>query len=101
MEIIAKIINVGALNERQYTNSQTGQQETFKTIGMEVQYGIDVFYVEATQETAERFSKEHTESDLQNKPIFLRIFSVVRSYTDKSGTERKSTELRLNDWKLQ
>ena len=52
MEIIAKITKIGAMNERQYTNRQTGQVETFRTVGVWLYRGGDVIYCEAVQENA-------------------------------------------------
>ena len=98
MEIIAKITKIGAMNERQYTNRQTGQVETFRTVGVWLYRGGDLIYCEAVQENASKLIEAQVQNDLQNTTCFLRLTSMVRDYTDRNNEVHYTTEMRLQAW---
>ena len=100
MEIIAKITKVGAVNERQYTNKQTGAVETFKSVGVWLYRGGDLIYAEAVQETASKLIEAQAKNDMQNRAAFVRLTSMVRDYTDSNGVVHYNTEMRLTNWEL-
>ena len=50
MEIICRIALQGAVQEREYTNQQTGTQEKFATMPFVLQSGGDSFYCEMVQD---------------------------------------------------
>lgn len=54
MEIICRIIEQGALQEREYQNRQTGNTERFASMGFVLQSGGDSFYAEMVQEQARK-----------------------------------------------
>lgn len=99
MEIIAKIINVGAVNERQYTNRLTGKVETFKSVGVWLR-GLEDIYAEAVQETASKLIEAQAKNDMQDRAAIVRLVQRVRDYTDQNGVVHYTTEMRLTDWEL-
>ena len=54
MEIICRIQEQGALQEREYTNQQTGTTEKFATMPFVLQSGADTVYCEMVQEQARK-----------------------------------------------
>ncbi len=57
MEVLAKIENVGTLQQRSFTDQQ-GQQQTFSTLAFVLNLGRDRIYCEAIQETAVNLSTQ-------------------------------------------
>ena len=85
MEIIAKITKIGAMNERQYTNRQTGQVETFKSVGVWLYRGGDVISCEAVQENASKLIEAQVQNDQLNTTCFLCLVSMVCDNSDRSN----------------
>ena len=54
MEIIVRIANQGALEEREYTNQQTGMTEKFASMPFVLQHGTDTIHAEMIQEQARK-----------------------------------------------
>ena len=54
MELQVRIASQGNLEEREFTNNETGQKEKFATMPFVLQHGSDRIYCEMVQEQTER-----------------------------------------------
>ena len=91
MEIICRIFKQLPLEEREFTNQQTGEKEKFASMGFVLQCGCERLYAEMLQEQARKQPQLDT-----NYFYKAYLTSDVRSYIDKMGSERHETRLKLN-----
>ena len=91
MELTVRIVNQGALEEREYTNQQTGQKEKFATMPFVLQHGSDKIYAEMIQEQARK------QGTLDPNYYYVASLSVqARPWTDQQGRQRYETRVVLN-----
>ena len=80
MEALVTIVAVGAYAERQY-QKQDGSSEYFKSRGVTMKRGGDVFYGEMTGELA---SKNRDTQYLSNQPYIVKGFWKQRVWGDNN-----------------
>lgn len=91
MEMICRIVSQGAIEEREYTNSQTGQRETFASMPFVLQHGSDRVYCEMVQEQARK------QPMLDASYYYVASLSAqARPWTDQQGKQRWENRLTLN-----
>lgn len=90
MEIICRIALQGAVQEREYTNQQTGTQEKFATMPFVVQSGGDSYYCEMVQEQA----RKQAVLD-RNYYYKANIQAQARPWKDQQGAEHYENRLVL------
>ncbi len=90
MEIICRIIEQGALQEREYTNQQTGTTEKFASMGFVLQSGGDTFFAEMVQEQARK--QGQLSRDFYYKAA---VALQARPWTDQQGQQRYENRLTL------
>ena len=91
MELTVRIVNQGALEEREFTNQQTGQKEKFATMPFVLQHGSDKIYAEMIQEQARK------QGTLDPNYYYVANLSVqARPWTDQQGRQRYETRVVLN-----
>lgn len=91
MELIVRIQNQGALEEREFTNKQTGQAEKFAVMPFVLQHGGDTIYAEMIQEQARK------QGTLDPNYYYVANLSVqARPWTDQQGRQRYETRVVLN-----
>ena len=93
MEISVTIIAVGAYSERQY-QKQDGSYEYFKSRGVTIKRGGDVFYGEMTGELA---SKNRDTEYFSDKTYIVKGFWKHRTWQDKNGEERHENMFYITD----
>ena len=93
MELIVRIQEQGALQEREYQNRQTGAMEKFASMPFVLSHGGDVFYAEMIQEQARR------QTELSKDFYYVATLQAqVRPWDDQQGG--KHYENRLTQTKL-
>ena len=91
MELTVRIVNQGALEEREYTNQQTGQKEKFAAMPFVLQHGGETIYAEMIQEQARK------QAVLDPNYYYVANLSVqARPWTDQQGRQRYETRVVLN-----
>ena len=91
MELTVRIVNQGALEEREYTNQQTGQKEKFATMPFVLQHGADKIYAEMIQEQARK------QGTLDPNYYYVAYLSLqARPWTDQQGKQRYENRIVLN-----
>ena len=93
MEQLILIQEVGAYSERQY-NRQDGTTEYFKSRGVVMKHGGDVFYGEITGETA---SKNRDTQYQQDHPYVVKGFWKHRTWQDQQGQLRHENMFYITD----
>ena len=96
MEFIAKVKEVCAFNQRNFTDSQ-GEEKMFKSLGFILQIGKHSVYAEAVMEYAELLSKSQADNPLTGKCCWVKISTKLDDFTDKNGNRRYGTTLRLDE----
>ena len=99
MEILVKIKEVHAMNESTYDNKATNTKDVFRSIGVTLDTGSDDLYVEAVQDRAEQLAQQAATEDLKSGFFAVQLSARVREYQDKNGMTRRSTDIRLNNWR--
>lgn len=90
MEIIVRIQEQGALQEREFTNRQTNMQEKFATMPFILVHGSDVFYAEMIQEQARR------QTELSKDFYYVATLQAqVRPWDDQQGAKHYENRLTL------
>ncbi len=90
MELTVKIEKQFPLQEREYTNSRTGSNEKFASMGFLLAHGADTFYAEMIQEQA-RAAAQYA----KNCYYVAHINCAARPWTDQQGVERFENRLTL------
>ena len=93
METLVMIQEVGAYSERQY-NRQDGTTEYFKSRGVVMKHGGDVFYGEMTGDYASK------NRDMQFDPNSLHVvkgFWKHRTWQDQQGQPRHENAFHITD----
>ena len=91
MELTVRIVNQGALEEREYTNQQTGQKEKFATMPFVLQHGSDKMFAEMIQEQARK------QAVLDPNFYYVASLSMqARPWTDQQGKQRYENRIVLN-----
>jgi len=91
MELTVRIVNQGALEEREFTNQQTGQKEKFATMPFVLQHGSDKIYAEMIQEQARK------QGTLDPNYYYVAYLSLqARPWTDQQGKQRWENRVTLN-----
>ena len=93
MEKTIFIQEVGAYSERQYQR-QDGTTEYFKSRGVTMKHGGDIFYGEMTGELASK--NRDTQYD-PNKLYVVKGFWKHRTWQDKNGEERHENMYYITD----
>ena len=93
MEKLVMIQEVGAYSERQY-NRQDGTSEYFKSRGLVMKQGGDVFYGEMTGDYA---SKNRETEYVQNQPYMVKGYWKHRTWQDQQGQTRHENALYITD----
>ena len=93
MEQLVLIQEVGAYSERQY-NRQDGTTEYFKSRGVVMKRGGDVFYGEMTGDYA---SKNRDTQYLQNQAYVVKGFWKHRTWQDQQGQQRHENAFYITD----
>ena len=90
MEIICRIQEQGALQEREYTNQTTGTTEKFASMPFILQSGGDTIFAEMVQEQAR---KQGTLSKDYYYKASLQL--SARPWTDQQGQRRVENRVTL------
>ena len=93
MEALVTIIAVGAYAERQY-QKQDGTTEYFKSRGVTMKRGSDVFYGEMTGELA---SKNRDTQYQQGQAYVVKGFWKHRTWEDQQGQQRHENMFYITD----
>ena len=93
MEQLVLIQEVGAYSERQY-NRQDGTTEYFKSRGVVMKHGGDVFYGEMTGDYA---SKNRDTQYQQNQAYVVKGFWKHRTWQDQQGQQRHENAFYITD----
>ena len=93
MEALVTIQEVGAYSERQYQR-QDGTSEYFKSRGIVMKRGGDVFYGEITGDYA---SKNRETQYYQNQPYIMKGFWKQRTWEDQNHQTRHENALYITD----
>ena len=91
MELLVTVVEVGAYSERQY-QKQDGTSEYFKSRGVVMKRGGDVFYGEMTGDYA---SKNRETQYYQNQPYIVKGFWKQRTWGDNN--DRHENALYITD----
>jgi len=94
MEIICRIVNQGALQEREYTTNQ-GTQEKFASMGFTLASGSDTIYAEMVQEQARKQGTLDT-----NFYYKAQLSLQVRTWKDQQGGDRYENRITLTKLSL-
>ena len=90
MELIVRIQEQGALQEREYQNRQTGSMEKFASMPFVLSHGGDTIFAEAVQELARKMSA------LYRDYYYLATLQVqARPWTDQQGVQRYENRVVL------
>lgn len=90
MEIICRIQQQDALEEREYESRQTGNREKFASMGFHLVSGGDSLYCEMIQEQARK------QVELSKDFYYKATLSFTeRTFTDKNGKTRYENSLML------
>lgn len=91
MELIVRIQNQGALEEREFTNKQTLQTEKFAAMPFVLQHGGETIYAEMIQEQARK------QAVLDPNYYYVASLSMqARPWTDQQGKQRYENRVVLN-----
>lgn len=91
MELTVRIVSQGAIEEREFTNQQTGQKEKFATMPFVLQHGSDKIYAEMIQEQARK------QAVLDPNYYYVASLSMqARPWTDQQGKQRYENRIVLN-----
>ena len=91
MELTVRIVNQGALEEREFTNQQTGQKEKFATMPFVLQHGSDKVFAEMIQEQARK------QAVLDPNYYYVAYLSLqARPWEDQQGKQRWENRVTLN-----
>ena len=93
MEKLVLIQEVGAYSERQYKR-QDGSTEYFKSLGLVMKQGGDVFYGELTGDYA---SKNRETVYEQNVPYVVKGYWKHRTWQDQQGQTRHENTFYITD----
>jgi len=90
MELIVRIQEQHALQEREYVNRQTNQPEKFASVGFILQHGDCSFYAEMIQEQARK-------AGALSKDFYYvaTLQAQARPWEDQQGTKRFENRLTL------
>jgi hypothetical protein len=91
MELQVRIASQGNLEEREFTNNETGQKEKFATMPFVLQHGSDRIYCEMVQEQARK--------QAALDPNYYYVASIAmqaRPWTDQQGRSRYENRITLN-----
>lgn len=91
MELIVRIMEQQALQEREYVNSKTGLSEKFATVGFVLQHGDSTLYAEMIQEQARRVG-----TLAKDFYYVASLTAQARSWTDQQGALRYENRLTLS-----
>ena len=93
MEYLVLIQEVGAYSERQYTK-QDGSQEYFRSRGLVMKHGGDVFYGEMTGDYA---SKNRDTQYVANTPYIVKGAWRHRTWKDQQEQMRHENSFYITD----
>ena len=93
MELLVTIQEVGAYSERQYQTQQC-QTEYFKSRGIVMKRGGDVFYGEITGDYA---SKNRDTQYYQNQPYIVKGYWKHRTWEDQNHQTRHENAFYITD----
>ena len=93
MEILVTIQEAGVYSERQYQR-QDGTSEYFKSRGIVMKRGGDVFYGEMTGDYA---SKNRETQYYQNQPYVVKGFWKQRTWEDQNHQTRHENAFYITD----
>ena len=90
MELIVRIQEQGALQEREYQNKQTGAMEKFASMLFLLTHGGDSIVAEAIQEQARK------QGTLSKDYYYLATLQMqARPWTDQNGVQRYETRVTI------
>ncbi len=90
MEIIVRIQEQGALQEREYTNRQTGATEKFASMPFVLTHGGDAIYAEMIQEQARK------QGTLSKDYYYMATLQYqVRPWDDQNGTRHYENRVTI------
>jgi hypothetical protein len=93
MENLVLIQEVGAYSERQY-QKQDGSTEYFKSRGVVMKHGGDIFYGEMTGDYA---SKNRETQYNQNQPYVVKGYWKQRTWEDQNHQTRHENMFYISD----
>ena len=93
MENLVLIQEVGAYSERQY-QKQDGSTEYFKSRGVVMKHGGDIFYGEMTGDYA---SKNRETQYNQNQPYVVKGYWKHRTWEDQNHQQRHENSFYITD----
>ena len=93
MENLVLIQEVGAYSERQY-QKQDGSTEYFKSRGVIMKHGGDIFYGEMTGDYA---SKNRESQYNQNQPYVVKGYWKQRTWEDQNHQTRHENMFYISD----
>ena len=93
MENLVLIQEVGAYSERQY-QKQDGSTEYFKSRGVIMKHGGDIFYGEMTGDYA---SKNRETQYNQNQPYVVKGYWKHRTWEDQNHQQRHENSFYITD----
>ena len=93
MENLVTIIELGAYSERQY-QKQDGSTEYFKSRGVVMKHGGDIFYGEMTGDYA---SKNRETQYNQNQPYVVKGYWKQRTWEDQNHQTRHENMFYISD----
>ena len=93
MENLVLIEEVGAYSERQY-QKQDGSTEYFKSRGVIMKHGGDIFYGEMTGDYA---SKNRESQYNQNQPYVVKGYWKQRTWEDQNHQTRHENMFYISD----
>ena len=93
MENLVLIQEVGAYSERQY-QKQDGSTEYFKSRGLVMKHGGDIFYGEMTGDYA---SKNRETQYNQNQPYVVKGYWKQRTWEDQNHQTRHENMFYISD----
>ena len=92
MQLIVRITEQHALQEREYVNRTTGTAEKFASMGFVLQSGGDTYYAEMIQEQA------HKAGQYPKDYYYVATLTAQsRPWTDQQGAQRYENRLTLTN----
>lgn len=91
--MVAKVIVVYPLVEREYTNRE-GKKAIFKSKGLGIHNGRSSIYAEALQEEADEVERMNLQV---GEMVSVHLRCNVRSYTDSKGDNRVTNDITITN----
>lgn len=91
--MVAKVIVVYPLIEREYTNRE-GKKAIFKSKGLGIHNGRSSIYAEALQEEAEEVERMNLEV---GEMVSIHLRCNVRGYTDSQNNNRVTNDITITN----